>query len=286
MTVRIGTSGWQYADWRGPFYPDRLPQRAWLESYAERFATVESNNAFYRLPERRIFAAWADRTPDDFVMAVKVSRYLTHVKRLQGPAEPVERFLSRARGLGRKLGPALVQLPPQLTCDRELLARTLDRFPADARVAVEFRHESWFTDEIRRLLVDHGAALCLADRRGVLGPIWRTTDWTYLRFHGGRARPRPSYGDAALNGWAARLADHWSPEEDVYVYFNNDHRAAAPRDAARFARRVANHGLHPTRVPKVRSIPPAARRLARPADAAGCRPGHRDEGTARTGTDG
>jgi uncharacterized protein YecE (DUF72 family) len=242
---------------------------------------VESNNAFYRLPERATFEAWADRTPDNFVMAVKVSRFLTHVKRLAEPAEPVERFLSRVRGLGRKLGPALLQLPPQLACDRELLARTLDRFPTGVRVAVEFRHPTWFTDEIRLLLADHGAALCLADRRGVLGPTWRTADWTYLRFHQGRARPRPSYGDAALDAWADRLAAQWAPDEDVWVYFNNDHHAAAPRDAARFAGRLARRGLRPTRVPSVRSIPRAGRRLTRSG-----RDVPRDDGTGAGGTNG
>jgi uncharacterized protein YecE (DUF72 family) len=260
MTVWIGTSGWQYRDWRGPFYPPGLPLDRWLESYAARFATVESNNAFYRLPERRTFEAWAERTPDDFVMAVKVSRYLTHIKRLRAPAEPVARFVGRVGGLGPKLGPVLLQLPPQLRCDRDRLAATLDRFPPEFRVAVEFRHESWFRDEIRRLLVDRGAALCLADRRGVLGETWRTTDWTYVRFHEGRARPRPSYGRAALAAWAGRLAAGWSPAEDCFVYFNNDHRAAAPRDAGRFARLVARVGLQPSRVPSVRSIPVATSR--------------------------
>jgi uncharacterized protein YecE (DUF72 family) len=154
----------------------------------------------------------------------------------------------------------LLQLPPQLRCDRDRLAATLDHFPPEFRVAVEFRHESWFRDEIRRLLVDRGAALCLADRRGVLGETWRTTDWTYLRFHEGRARPRPSYGRAALAAWAGRLAAGWSPAEDCFVYFNNDHRAAAPRDAARFARLVAGVGLQPSRVPSVRSIPVATSR--------------------------
>src|SRR3954447_2845863 len=151
MTVWIGTSGWQYDDWRGRVYPERLPQRVWLEAYAERVATVESNTAFYRLPKRRTFEDWADRTPDDFRMAVKVSRYLTHIKRLRGPAEPVDRFVGRIRGLGDKVGPVLLQLPPQLRRDRDRLARTLDRFPVDVRVAVEFRHASWFTDEIRDL---------------------------------------------------------------------------------------------------------------------------------------
>src|SRR5439155_23157922 len=122
-------------------------------------------NAFYRLPERRTFEAWAERTPDDFLMAVKVSRFLTHIKRLRAPAEPVDRFVGRVRGLGSRLGPVLLQLPPQLRCDRDRLAATIDRFPSSFRVAVEFRHESWFRDEIRELLVDRGVALCLADRR-------------------------------------------------------------------------------------------------------------------------
>jgi uncharacterized protein YecE (DUF72 family) len=279
MTVWIGTSGWQYDHWRGPVYPRGLPQRAWLESYAARFATVESNSAFYRLPERRIFEAWAERTPDDFLMAVKVSRYLTHIKRLRGPAEPVDRFVGRVRGLGSKLGPVLLQLPPQLACDRDRLARTLDRFPSGFRVAVEFRHDSWFRDEIRDLLVEHRAALCLADRRGVLGPVWRTADWTYLRFHGGRARPRPSYGVRALDAWADRLAAQWSADEDCYVYFNNDHRAAAPRDAARFARRVQRAGLRPTRAPSVRSIQVMGARRGRRDPCGG-----QDQGTGWRGT--
>jgi uncharacterized protein YecE (DUF72 family) len=258
VTVWIGTSGWQYRDWRGPFYPGGLSQRAWYESYGERFATVESNNAFYHLPERRIFESWAERSPADFVMAVKVSRYLTHILRLRDPDEPVERFVTRVRGLGPKLGPVLIQLPPQFRRDRDRLARTLDRFPAEFRVAVEFRHESWFVDEIRDLLTDHGAALCLADRRGVLTPPWRTTNWTYLRFHEGRAHPRPSYGDAALAGWADRLAAQWAPDEDAWVYFNNDPHAAAPHDAARFARACVRAGLRPTRTPQPRSVPIAA----------------------------
>jgi uncharacterized protein YecE (DUF72 family) len=254
MTVWIGTSGWQYRDWRGPFYPRELAQRSWYESYGERFATVESNAAFYHLPERRVFEAWRERSPRDFRMAVKVSRYLTHIKRLSDPEEPVDRFVRRVAGLGPKLGPVLIQLPPQLRIDRERLVRALDRFPDGMRVAVEFRHDSWFTDEIRTILSERAVALCLADRRGVLGPIWRTADWTYLRFHEGRAHPRPSYGDAALGTWAQRLADQWSADEDCWVYFNNDHGGAAPRDAARFARTVARVGLKPSRTPDQLSV--------------------------------
>jgi uncharacterized protein YecE (DUF72 family) len=247
MTVWIGTSGWQYRDWRPAFYPPKLPQARWLEHFGERFATVESNNAFYRLPERHVFEAWAERTPDDFVMAVKLSRFLTHIKRLREPEEPVERFLARAAGLGPKFGPVLIQLPPQMKADTGLLADALAQFPRDARVAVEFRHKSWNTDATRQLLADHGVALCLADRRGPLEPTWRTADWTYLRFHEGRASPGPCYGRAALASWAERLVAGWGRNANAYVYFNNDPRACALANAVEFARLARRAGLQPTR---------------------------------------
>jgi len=256
VTVWIGTSGWQYRDWRGTFYRRDVPQSRWLEAYADAFATVESNNAFYRLPERQVFEAWAERTPDDFAMAVKVSRFLTHIKRLRDPDEPVDRFLDRVSGLGSKLGPVLVQLPPQFKLDLGRLEGTLERFPAGVRVAVEFRHRSWFVDPVRELLERRGAALCLADRRGLRSPLWRTADWTYLRFHEGRATPRPCYGRTALRTWAERLADGWAPTDEVWVFFNNDPRGCAPRDAARFATALRHAGLNPTRVPAVRAVRP------------------------------
>lgn len=137
--ILVGTSGWQYRDWRGRFYPEGLPQRLWLEHFSAGFATVEVNNAFYRLPERDTFAAWRARTPDDFCVAVKMSRYLTHIKRLRDPAEPVARFLGRATALGDRLGPVLLQLPPNLPANVDALDATLRLFPADVRVAVEPR---------------------------------------------------------------------------------------------------------------------------------------------------
>jgi uncharacterized protein YecE (DUF72 family) len=198
----VGTSGWQYADWRGVLYPPGLPQRRWLERYGECFDTVENNNAFYRLPAAETFVSWRDRTPAGFVMAVKASRFLTHMKRLKDPEEPVERLLRRAAGLGGKLGPLLLQLPPNLPADPARLAACLSCFPDGVRVAVEPRHDSWWTDEIRDILVRHGAALCWADRLGrPLTPLWRTADWAYVRFHEGAARPWPMYGDRALAAW-------------------------------------------------------------------------------------
>jgi uncharacterized protein YecE (DUF72 family) len=249
VPLLVGTSGWQYRHWRETFYPPGTAQGRWLEYYAHRFATVESNAAFYRLPEAETFQAWADRTPSDFVMAVKVSRYLTHVRRLRDPTEPVALLVERAGRLGPKLGPALVQLPPSMRADVGRLRATLAAFPADWRVAVEFRHDSWYTDEVRAILEEHAAALCLADRLGVITPLWRTTDWTYLRFHQGRANPQPCYGRQSLAKWAERLAGQWSPAEDIYAYFNNDPRACALRDARVLARLAQSAGLLPTRVP-------------------------------------
>ena len=250
LAVIIGTSGWQYRHWKDRFYPKSVPQRAWLEFYADRFQTVESNNAFYMLPKPETFKAWADRTPDDFVMAVKANRYLTHIKRLRDPAEPVERFVANATKLGRKLGPILVQLPPNLKADLDSLDETLRRFGKVAPIAVEFRHDSWWTDETRSLLERHSAALCLADRNSKpVTALWKTTDWCYLRFHEGAANPHPCYGRTSLRTWAERIAEVWGPDADVWVYFNNDPIGCALRDAKTFAREVTRAGLKATRVP-------------------------------------
>ncbi|MFI9597818.1 DUF72 domain-containing protein [Nonomuraea sp. NPDC052265] len=235
MATLVGTSGWQYKDWRGVLYPQGVPQRLWLETYAAEFPTVESNNAFYRLPSPETFAAWRARTPDGFVMAVKASRYLTHIKRLAEPEEPVARLMRAAGELKEKLGPVLLQLPPTLRAAPALLDRCLGCFPGGVRVAVEPRHDSWWTGEVRDVLLARGAALCWADRLGrPLTPLWRTADWGYVRLHEGLAAPWPSYGDAALRSWARRVDEAgW---RDVHVYFNNDPGGAAVRDARRFAR--------------------------------------------------
>ena len=258
--LRIGTSGWQYRDWRpqrgadetGYLYPGGLPQRLWLEHYAERFATVEVNNAFYRLPERATFEQWRERTPADFCFAVKMSRYLTHIKRLKEPAEPVARFFGRAEALGDKLGPVLLQLPPNLKADLGALDETLSLVPAGVRVAVEPRHETWWTDDCRRLLERHGAALCWADRKGrPVTPLWNTTDWAYLRLHEGRAQPWPRYGRSALRTWVTRLAG--VPE--AFVFFNNDPGGAAVIDAAVLAGQAARQDLKLTRTAPMRARP-------------------------------
>jgi uncharacterized protein YecE (DUF72 family) len=238
----IGTSGWQYRDWRGSFYPDELPTRRWLDHYAERFDTVEVNNTFYRLPERSVFERWRDATPESFVFAPKMSRFLTHVKRLKAPAEPVARYLHRAEALGPKLGPTLVQLPPNLAVDVQLLDGLLDCWPATRRLAIEFRHDSWFTEAVYGRLAERDVALCLSDRdERAITPMTRTASWAYVRFHAGRGEPPPCYRQRTLRAWCSTLGGLWDEGDDLYAYFNNDPRACAPRDAATFAtlRRVS-----------------------------------------------
>jgi uncharacterized protein YecE (DUF72 family) len=247
--LRIGTSGWQYRDWRGRFYPGDIPMSRWLEYYTTRFTTVEVNNTFYRLPNPATFADWSRRVPVGFEFAIKASRYLTHYKRLRDPEEPVERLLDHARPLGHHLSVVLLQLPPDLRAAPADLDRTLRAFGTKVRVAVEPRHASWWTDEVRAVLERHGAALCLADRGSrMVTPLWRTADWTYLRLHAGRARPAPGYGIRALRSWTTRIVDLFDDREiDGYVYFNNDTGGCAVRDAATFTRLTRR--ASPTAVP-------------------------------------
>jgi uncharacterized protein YecE (DUF72 family) len=245
----IGTSGWQYGHWRGVFYPTRLPQGKWLPYFADRFQTVEVNNTFYNLPEKSVFEHWRENTPDDFIFALKMSRYLTHLKRLQDPAEPVQRFMERATALGPKCGPILLQLPPSYRADLDLLDSALAAFGPSVRVAVEFRHESWFVPETRKLLEHRRAALCLADSPRRKQPHWRTADWGFIRFHEGTGPQPPGYERDALRAWAQRIAQTWEPGEDVFVYFNNDRGGFALKDAATFAELAQGAGLRPTRTP-------------------------------------
>lgn len=248
MTVLVGTSGWQYADWKPLLYPD-VPQRLWLERHAEVFATVEVNNAFYRLPRREVFEAWAARTPDDYVITVKASRFLTHIRRLREPQEPVTRLMDRVAGLGRKLGAVLLQLPPTLQRDSELLDRCLGCFPSGCRVAVEPRHDSWWDPSTREVLERRGSALVWADSFGqAVAPLWRTTDWGYLRLHHGPGECW-DYGPGGVRPWAQRIAETWDDSQDVYAYTNNDPTGAALRDAVHLADAVRNVGRTTTRVP-------------------------------------
>lgn len=235
ITLRIGCSGWNYDSWRhGVFYPERCPARLWLDYYARHFDTVEVNATFYRLPTEKAVRGWVEQTPDDFVLTIKMSRYVTHVKRLRDLAPSMELFYGRLAPLldSPKLGPMLWQLPPTFRRDDERLADALALLPP-GRHAFEFRHESWFAPEVLELLRAHGVALVIGDRPEV-HPFQThdlTTDWAFVRFHWGSRGRRGNYSDAELREWADRLRS-W-PVREAFVYFNNDWEGFAPRNALR-----------------------------------------------------
>jgi uncharacterized protein YecE (DUF72 family) len=229
--VHIGCSGWNYSHWRERVYPKGLPQRRWLEHYARLFRTVEINNTFYRLPRREAVAAWVKESPPGFLFAVKASRYLTHVKRLQDMGRGVERFYERIEPLLRspKMGPVLWQLPPTFRRDDERLAAALAQLPA-GRHCFEFRHESWFVEETYELLRRHGAALVIGDHPQ---RPWQahelTADWTFIRFHFGRRGRNGNYSERELEQWARRI-EGWRGGAEVFAYFNNDWEGYAVRN--------------------------------------------------------
>ncbi|HEU5251102.1 MAG TPA: DUF72 domain-containing protein, partial [Thermoanaerobaculia bacterium] len=231
--LRVGCSGWLYRHWRGNFYPPDLPQKLWFDHYASVFDTVEVNNTFYRLPEATTFDAWKARAPAGFLFSVKASRFLTHMKKLKEPEEPLSRFFERAGHLGRKLGPVLYQLPPRWERDLERLERFLSALPRRRLHAVEFRDASWYEEETYRLLEKAGVALCLHDMRGSESPTRLVGPFVYVRFHGSGPKYGGRYPERAITDWGARLAHEVRHGRDVYAYFNNDRGGHAPRDAVR-----------------------------------------------------
>jgi uncharacterized protein YecE (DUF72 family) len=237
--IWIGTSGWQYDSWRGAFYPPEVAKRAWLAYFAERFPTVEVNNTFYVLPRAESFRRWRDDTPPGFVVTVKASRYITHVRRLVDCADAVSAFWSRASELRPKLGPVLFQLPPRFEADVARLRSFLRVLPEGIRAAFEFRDPSWERDEVFELLDGAGAAFVLADRPRARVPEVVTGGWSYVRFHQGLPG-RADYPRSKLRRWADRIAR--MPANDVFVYFNNDPGGAAVRDAETLSGLLAARG--------------------------------------------
>jgi uncharacterized protein YecE (DUF72 family) len=237
--VRIGCSGWNYADWRERVYPRGVPPRRWLEHYATRLDTVEVNSTFYRLARPHAVAGWVEHTPEGFVFSVKASRYLTHVRRLRDVAEGVERFYAAIAPLAEspKLGPVLWQLPGNFKADPARLAALLELLP-DGRHCFEFRHPSWFGDEVLSLLQAHGAALVIGDHpERPWQPHVLTADWTFIRFHYGTRGRRGNYSETELREWGERVRA-MAEGADVYAYFNNDWEAFAVRNALRLRRIV------------------------------------------------
>jgi uncharacterized protein YecE (DUF72 family) len=230
--VRIGCSGWNYGDWRERVYPAGMPARLWLQHYATLFDTVEVNTTFYRLPSRDAVANWAAQTPRDFMFAVKASRYLTHIKRLTDLGQGVQRFYERIEPLidAGKLGPVLWQLPGNFKCDLERLGTALEQLPP-GRHCFEFRHPSWFRDDVYALLRRHCAALVIGDTpERPFQTYEMTADWTFVRFHRGARGRRGNYSASELEAWSRRLSG-WRRRVEVLAYFNNDWEGFAVKNA-------------------------------------------------------
>jgi uncharacterized protein YecE (DUF72 family) len=240
--IRIGCSGWNYQHWRnGVFYPPRCAPRNWLRYYAKFFDTVEINMTFYRLPKAPSVQRWVDESPEGFTFAVKVSRYITHVKRLLDVPEHLPLLYERIEPLLRspKLGPLLWQLPPTFPADLDRLAAALEHLHDGRRHAFEFRHPSWFTEQTYTLLREHNVALVIGDRPQVnaFQTHELTADFTFVRFHGGTRGANGNYSHAELDEWAERL-ERWSSEADVFAYFNNDWEGYAIENALYLKRRL------------------------------------------------
>ena len=236
--IRIGCSGWQYQHWSGEFYPAELPQSCWFAHYALSFDTVEINNSFYRLPEAGTFAKWHDQAPRQFLYAIKASRFLTHMKKLKDPEEPIACFFDRAKHLGSHLGPVLYQLPPRWPVDLPRLEHFLAVLPRGVQHTVEFRETSWYDERVYELLRHYKVAMCLHDMEGSASERMVVGPFVYVRFHQGTKKYGGRYSDARLDDWAEWLSQHATEGLDVFAYFNNDASGHAPRDAARLRQRL------------------------------------------------
>ena len=228
MRVRIGTSGFSYKEWKGSFYPEDMDAKGMLRFYATKFSTVEINNTFYRMPQASVLTSWAEQVPDGFTFALKASQRITHRSRLKEAADSVEFFFRIAVTLGDRLGPVLFQLPPNLKKDLPRLQDFLPLLPAGSRCAFEFRHESWFADEVYEALRAAQAALCIAEDEDLATPPVATTGWGYLRLR------RQDYGPDTIAAWRDRISAQ--PWTEAFVYFKHEDEARGPLFAEGLAR--------------------------------------------------
>jgi uncharacterized protein YecE (DUF72 family) len=230
-TVRIGTSGWHYRHWCGPFYEQKLAASKMLAEYYKHFDTVEINNSFYRLPRAEAFQCWRESTPKDFLFAVKGSRFITHMKKLKDPENALENLIPRAEQLKEKLGPILWQLPPKWTMNTDRLEAFLSALPKRHRYAIEFREHSWHTDCVYDIMRRHNAAFCIFELNGRQSPLEVTADWTYVRLHGPGGPYQGSYSTEKLAEWAEWIDAQRRKLKAVFVYFDNDQAAYAVHNA-------------------------------------------------------
>jgi uncharacterized protein YecE (DUF72 family) len=242
--IRVGTSGFHYKHWKGPFYPRKMREAAMLDFYTQHFDTVELNNSFYRLPTVDAFKCWPDATPKDFLFAVKASRFITHNKKLKDPENAVDNLLPGAAHLGKKLGPVLFQLPPKWRVNPERLRNLLQILPRDLRYAFEFRELSWITAEICAILRKFNPAFCIYELAGYQSPLSITADFTYVRLHGPESsKYQGSYSEQQLSQWARQI-ESWAEElKALYFYFDNDHAGYAAANALRLREMIFGHSV-------------------------------------------
>ena len=231
MRILAGTSGYAYKEWKGPFYPDDLPNSGMLSYYAEHFATVEINNTFYRMPRESVLEGWAEQVSADFRFVLKVSRRITHFQRLDNVDEPLSYLLNTATVLGKRLGPLLFQLPPNMKKEIVRLKGLLAALPRNRRAAFEFRHDSWYDDDVYAALAEHNQALCIADTDDGEPHVVRTADWGYLRLR------RADYAPSDLHRWSRTV--HEQTWETAYVFFKHEDDGAGPRLAKAFLAEAA-----------------------------------------------
>jgi uncharacterized protein YecE (DUF72 family) len=231
--IHIGTSGWHYDHWKGPFYPDNTAAEEMLPYYVTHFHTVEINNSFYQLPNKATLEHWKKTVPADFIFALKGSRYITHMKKLKDPSQGVPPLLEVASVLGEKLGPLLFQLPPRWRMNGERLDAFLEFLPRDFRYAFEFRDPSWFTDHTYKALAKRGAAFCIYHLAGRLSPKEVTADFVYVRLHGPEGAYQGQYDGKTLSGWAGAFSTWLNQGKEIFCYFDNDEAGYATQDALR-----------------------------------------------------
>jgi uncharacterized protein YecE (DUF72 family) len=243
--VWIGTSGWTYEAWRGPFYPGDIPKKNLLRYYADKFSTTEINTSFYRTPTIEAVREWRDRTPDNFLFSWKASKFITHWKRLTAKCEnSIDLMETRLTVLGPKLSTVLFQLPPHFLKDQERLRSFLKMLPRRRRYAFEFRHKSWYDDAVFALLQEHDIALCISDHRDAPSPWEPTASHVYLRAHGPGGSYQGSYSTKELRRWARTISAWHAQKREVTVYFDNDQKAAAPTDADRLVALMEKPAKH------------------------------------------
>lgn len=230
-SVHVGTSGWHYGDWSGPFYPEGLPKKDFLAYYSEYFHTVEINNSFYQLPKKETLVNWRKTVPPGFLFTVKASRYITHMKKLKDAQEAVSSFLKRVEVLKDKLGPILFQLPPRWRFNPERFYDFLEALPEGYRYAFEFRDPTWHDPAAYEAMKVFGAAACIYDLAGYGSPKEITADFIYVRLHGPGAAYRGNYSISALSGWAGAFSTWLDMGREIFCYFDNDEAGYAPQNA-------------------------------------------------------